>query len=174
MSAFLCDETHIQQLAAFKDHGKNNWLTFEEQPKNMAHLDALVLANENIVSIQARYSDGMGYSEQELKDYVTDCQKSVRFDNRLTLGDVAGMLHCYEYQACETNGFEKSEAKKLCNEIRYEIVKCSRTASGPKESYDGSNEALWEYTPSVMADREKTKERIKKEFFDSKKNSFSN
>jgi len=170
MSAFLCDETHIQQLAAFKDHGKNNWLTFEEQPKNMAHLDALVLANENIVSIQARYSDGMGYSEKELKDYVTDCQKSVLFDGRLTLGDVAGMLHCYEYQTEQSHGFAKSEAKKLCNEIRYEIVKCCKTAAGPKERYDGSSEALWEYTPKEMADREKTKERIRKDIIDYKKN----
>lgn len=88
------------------------------------------LAIENVRSLNARY-----------RDDSNDFQKVEPFriisPYDVELSDVLGALACYEYQACESNEWEKSFAHALIEAIRRKV--CSMIANN-----------AWEYTrPSV-------------------------
>ena len=141
MSAFLVDPDHIRQLIAFcaKD-GMNS---------NTAEATAGVLARANLESIQVRYPTSWeGFLEgrgETAEGYVELCKKPARRDMGVTLADIAGMIHCFEYQCDESKGWEKSLAKAECENIRYRLTSRLRQV--------GQADAYWEYSPGTVKDR---------------------
>lgn len=85
---------------------------------------------ENVRSLKARYSDDW-WDGQEIEPFRNICRGDVDYS------DVLGALACYEYQACESNEWDKSFAHALIQATRRKV--CSMISQNS-----------WEYTrPSV-------------------------
>lgn len=132
MSAYVVSDYHINALVtwAATRHG-NDRVTYywegrsrdvRENPKRIAS----VLYAENVRSVNARYNEcdtpsfryrpiALGYA-------------------KLTPVQVLKACNCYEYQACETDDWEQSEACAIINGIREEAV----------SALPGYEEAEWE------------------------------
>ena len=108
MSAFLVSPEHIQQLCAF--HKANSPQDHAARPT------AKILAVGNLNSIKARYparwAEFLG--DRTVDEYLRECGRVVAADTVLAEPDIAAMIHCYEYQACEVNPWERSDAWYLC------------------------------------------------------------
>ena len=104
MSAFLVSPEHIQQLCAF--HKANSPQDHAARPT------AKILAVGNLNSIKARYparwAEFLG--DRTVDEYLRECGRVVAADTVLAEPDIAAMIHCYEYQACEVNPWERSDA----------------------------------------------------------------
>lgn len=91
---------------------------------------AMLLA-ANIESIQARYPDTVAVLENapgtigEVERWAEDGPEAYEFD-RLTkrYSAVAGLklIDCFEYQACEYDGWEDSEAHRFCECLRGSLI----------------------------------------------------
>lgn len=78
------------------------------------------LLGANAKSLDARYGHhgprgGDMYDEDHVSGYVFQPEPRKAAHDA---GYLAKMLACYEYQACEFDGWEQSEAKKWCNWAR--------------------------------------------------------
>lgn len=122
MSAFICNAKHIGELVKW-------WVKYEKKhigrgcdPSEIA----TVLAEQNIRSVEYRYPDTkevggaveFGHSAVN-EGYVAECialSGSSR-GPQLTAADIFKMACCYDYQACETEDYEETQAKKIVNKI---------------------------------------------------------
>ena len=132
MSAYLVDDNHVIQLAAFvcnadqsnldhlrrhHAHGmrgdRNNPV---EQEKLATHLANVLLA-ENYRSLRARYSD-----DDEAHSVIVTLGEVMRAD-QIPPVNILHSLACYEYQACESSDWTETDAFKLCDAIRLAAIK---------------------------------------------------
>jgi hypothetical protein len=92
------------------------------------------LRRENMASLWARYpDDGLGAGGGERFRPIWSDQASV--------AEALGALRCYEYQACESDTWEKSFAYALCQALRLKL--CAQISKDH-----------WEYRrPATMAER---------------------
>jgi len=133
MSAYLCEDEHFRQLAAWlsnDDRSGLDWLARRvnyrtgtiEQGELATHI-ARILKDENIRSLGARYGEGD-------TDGANDFE--AKFIKPITLGEVLqmqnvdkGKIHmatrCYSYQACEADDWETTLAYWITTRIYYEI-----------------------------------------------------
>ena len=171
MSAFLVDPEHIRQLVNFRWHGckfyrrhvqltdGNGFSIYRMQH----HADGITLGQANLASIAARYP-----GDQEAKDredaYLRECGQETIFDKNLTLGDIASMLACFEYQSCESKEWETSHAKKWCDDLRVELCRCIREVAAPTMMINGASEAYWDYSTNKRDERLATVEARQKEY----------
>jgi len=96
--------------------------TYAINPRNTDEAAALYgrLSRENWDSLQARYPD----SGSECPEALPSVWLHRTFTQRLpllTVPDIAAAmkaLDCYEYQACEHDGWEKSDVKAWCHILR--------------------------------------------------------
>ncbi len=133
MSAFICNDYHISILAAAAANRYR--CALGATPEKVGAM----LYAANVQSIKARYpSDAKEHFEP------------FEFDNRALINslDLSGVAilkacQCFAYQACEFEGWEKSEACQMINRIRAEAI-------GRLAGYD---EAEWELTPKDTGGR---------------------
>lgn len=110
------------------ERGQGNYYKAEDR-----HLIKQELRLENQASLRARYGDDEQFDKGA--PYRPIWQDQVK------IGQALGALACYEYQACESDTWEKSYAKALCNAIRRNLC---RIVSGDN----------WEFTrPANLAER---------------------
>ena len=108
MSAWLCSDKHIFELAKFYvdkcQQYSSSRVTFQEA--------AQVLYDANCESLGARYGDDYEPIEIPLSYRPT-------IDNVFSM---AKQVDCYSYQACEFEGWEASRANEMCNSIKYNLL----------------------------------------------------
>jgi hypothetical protein len=107
VSAFVVSDEHINyMLNAFRAYRTVGGLGLTD-----AEVIAMgaMLREENNASVRWLYEGR--YPEDEGAPYTT--YRDVRVDPITTIKAV----HCYRYQACEHDGWERSEAKKWCEAL---------------------------------------------------------
>ncbi len=109
MSAFLCSDTHIFELAKYYvdncQQFANKRLTFREA--------ADVLYKANCESLGSRYGD------EEFEEQVAPELYRPTITN---IHVMAKQVDCFSYQACEFDGWEKSAAHEMCDSIKYNLL----------------------------------------------------
>lgn len=150
MSAFMVGKEHIDAMItaglAFSDYSirwdhpgyAENELTYET-----ADGVGLMLWATNLESINARYPDTLddfdnipgpvGLTPEVIAGYRWERINGVRFLDPVV---ILKAIDCYEYQSCEHDGWETSEAKAFCAALRADMI----------ERLPGYNTAPWEFT----------------------------
>lgn len=131
MSAFLCSEKHIKQLAIYAaqrgTHGarvdprylkKLPQALKEEEGANLATAYATVLLWENQRSLAARYPDDEKGPDGSIK--VSERE----YSNHEAIPTVAimKMANCYGYQACETDDYADTAAAEIIRAIKEHAI----------------------------------------------------
>lgn len=152
MSAYMVSEDTLDLLASVAGWGREGLFVYfseeilpprsalnatREQGNYYKDADSTLIKEElrleNQASLRSRYS-----AEQEF-------DKGARFrpilQGQATIAQALGALRCYEYQACESNEWNKSYAKAICDSLRRSL--CAMVSGDS-----------WEYTrPASMAQR---------------------
>lgn len=133
MSAFQCCNTHINALvaAAFGEGIKKQWFAVYNDGKRYEMTErelGELLTEENAKSIAYRYPN-----EPKADVQFVPAQPYVF---SLTPVEVLKACDCYEYQACEHPGWERSVAAACVQRIRKDYIK----------KLAGYDEAAWEIT----------------------------
>lgn len=151
MSAYIVSEDHIDYLVtAAIELGTNGGygLYWQDQrvTRNNATAFGAMLLRENIASVQRRYSD-TEYADLPgplvtpfVSEYTYRRFSASPFSGHDldTIVQVLKAVSCYEYQSCEHAGWEMSDAKRACDQIR----------SGYIYRLPGYEDAEWEvYRP---------------------------
>ena len=135
MSAYLCDDQHIKQLAAFVcavQHSDLSHIAYHfapslDKPGIQADVLATRLANilltENHRSLDSRYP---GNKDEYFGG--DDVRLMVSARDVVAALDIKPMqifkpLDCYEYQSCEASDWDETIAFRLCNFIRRQAIK---------------------------------------------------
>lgn len=134
MSAFLCDDEHLKQLAAWLCCGNHDHINrlaehvgykYADWPKpgpdfveadNLASFIATVLLRENERSLAAQYGDEMRGAK------LTVTLGEVLRMERAELAAIAKAAACYEYQACESSDYDSTLAARIVAAIRARIL----------------------------------------------------
>jgi hypothetical protein len=102
MSAFICSKLHIQTVALY----------YSNVYKLDKHLDCVKIANqlykENIKSVNFRYGENTKLS------YWRSFDDSIKKKSYIELYK---LVQCLNYQSCEHNEWESSNAYKILNEL---------------------------------------------------------
>ena len=110
MSAYLCDEQHLSAIAEILAR------TSIFRPETPEEIFPLVV-RENVRSLKARYpsypdmwegADKMAYSPQHAED--------------APLAQRLKALHCYSYQSCEHNEWERCKVRRAVREALYMVA----------------------------------------------------
>ena len=153
MSAFVVDQEHIRTLVWAGLHYSHPatlcWpiedpentptpegietlfgQTIRRLDKDTASTVGQILLSENARSVNYRYDE----DEHFVYDHGAPAH---------TAWAPVELLHalaCYEYQACETPGWHRSEARAICDALRATLVRC----------LPGYDEGPWEITPEDL------------------------
>ena len=100
MSAFICNDRHISILAHYAAHN----LSLGATP---AEIGAM-LHRENVASVNHRYS------ESTVPAFVYD---STVESLKVEPVQIIKAAHCLDYQSCEHDAWDKSEARQLLLQI---------------------------------------------------------
>lgn len=108
MSAWLCSEKHIFELAKYFTEKCQQY-----EPRKLTFASvAQYLYDENCESLATRYGD-------EYTPIFIPINYVPTVDNIFAL---AKLVDCYSYQSCEHDGWEASQAFKICKEIKYHLL----------------------------------------------------
>ena len=108
MSAWLCSEKHIFELAKYFVDNCQQYSSDKINFKAAAQF----LYDENCESLGARYGDDYNPINIPISYKPT-------IDNIFVL---AKQVDCYSYQSCEHDGWETSRAYKMCEAIKYNLL----------------------------------------------------
>ena len=127
MSAYLVEDEHVKQLAAYlcsgdrsnleriaqyhgcgfmRDHGAG-FIQFEDLATHFAN----ILLRENYRSLRARYDDA------EIPHRVKVTLGEVMRATQIPAVNVLHSVACFEYQACESDDWDQTDAYKICDQI---------------------------------------------------------
>ena len=140
MSAFLVDRACISAIVmvaqrAVRDGGES----FNVTPDDLGRM----LWRENMLSLGSRYGDAV--DEEALAGYRFGLTSALLSASPAAL---IKNLHCYSYQACEHDGWEMSDAHKLCERLESWLVgKLPGYREAPWGFSDAQSEASGEVTP---------------------------
>lgn len=163
MSAFMVDHAHIDAMltAGLDARDGVRWLTDATEDQvpgeripsgyrtldflNADHVGAMLLA-ENRRSVNYRYE------EDELEEPYTF--RPLRHSD-ITPVDILSAISCYEYQACECDDWQASEAARFCQALRLAMI-CK---------LPGYSDAPWEisrdyFTKRAAAKRDAARTRL--------------
>ena len=120
MSAWIVSKRHIDALAYWLDR-----MGIAHDKQKMGEL----LWSENHKSIRARYGD-YGYKGNYVrrpKYHYTHPQPRVTepyYDNfdPQNLDQILALVHCYNYQSCEHEGWYTSRSKRLMDRLEAQLV----------------------------------------------------
>jgi hypothetical protein len=135
MSAYICDRRHIHYLvAAAKAVGQPHGFRwhYQGQWRELDHGNRVGVANllwqENIASVKARYPGeqvdtlpGPGAGEEKRPDAfrITRADFPANFPSAaFEPAQIFKACDCYEYQSCEHEGWDTSEARAFINALR--------------------------------------------------------
>ena len=123
MSAFLMSNDEFNTIIShFIDPnnrtGEGAWLKIGDRydylsAQNSAEV-AEILRAENVRSISAKYGDG------NVEPYEFEYIPSAR---KRPVGNIIGALDCYEYQACESDDWNESNALEIVQGLRKHLLK---------------------------------------------------
>lgn len=139
MSAYIVSKVHIDALlTAALGNGAHDdalyWYTEEGGGRRVTHdtVDDVgaMLVSENVASIRARYPD----VPEDLTDapgpidnaFAVDAVKGqYRFERtrEFSTGELLAAISCYEYQSCEHDGWEGSDAQTFCRYLRESLCR---------------------------------------------------
>ena len=128
MSAYVVDKAHINAMinAGLSTHNPLTWYHSGEWHKlehGNADVVGQMLLDENIRSVCARYED----SEVTNLPGRTNAEYLIPFKFRLgyalPLAVAIKQIHCYEYQSCETEDWEQTEAHALCRALEGKLIR---------------------------------------------------
>lgn len=105
MSAWLCNEEHIYELAHFY---VKNCQRYKQDKKTVRQV-ARILWDANNESLAARYGDDYTPMKPNMADYVPVVKNPFH---------MAKLADCLDYQSCEFDGWEKSKAFAILKEVR--------------------------------------------------------
>jgi hypothetical protein len=133
MSAYVVSDTHIDAMLTVIAHGPVNserdaqqwrdamrWANVlpdansEPKPEQLTRIGAMLL-RENIASVEARYPQDKG----KLGDAAAYLYHVA---DRPNVVEAFKLIDCYEYQACEHDGWKTSAAAALCNKLRGNLI----------------------------------------------------
>jgi hypothetical protein len=138
MSAFMVSKNQIDAIIAVvacgPSHSEKDARRWEDSmkwadilPRTEDPLGELgnVLIHENILSINARYPDTVGTPERLpgpcepywLVPYVFHSPARIP-----TVVEALKLIDCYEYQSCEHDGWKTSQAKRVCEKLRGNLI----------------------------------------------------
>lgn len=124
MSAFIMSDDEISVIVSYfvhtkaTIHGEGAWLKIGDKYDylNYDHAAevAKILKDENIRSVNARYNDDSA-SEFNFEYDPTAHKRPV--------GNIIGALDCLEYQSCETDDWETTNAYEIIQGLRKHLLK---------------------------------------------------
>lgn len=138
MSAFLVTSDHIAILASyaamhdavyrtFCQHGNGHTETAERLAER--------LAKANMQSMMDRYGDeGCGDPDAYLRDCIAKVRKYI-YRTPVDHLDIWGMVGCFEYQACEADGWMESAARTQCEWIKDAAIRKHAASKGREIAY---------------------------------------
>lgn len=140
MSAFTVHRDHIDLLVTASIYGgpHNRGLRFFHDGEHHrfdrleANLLGTILLEQNVASVCARYD---GYADVDPYQYREVANVGGGENAFIPWGHVLRALSCYEYQSCETDDWNESIAKAICDALRLKV--CDRI---------GGADAPWEWT----------------------------
>lgn len=151
MSAFICDQEHIKQLALYAaapgrraihpEYFRHPGLkpladgTQNSTGNSAATFYANILYRENFRSVEARYPEDAPFGQLGQPDAITITRLDVQ-DPALSAADIISMCNCLEYQSCETDDWASTAAYELLAAIRKKAI----------SMLPGMDGAYWEYT----------------------------
>ena len=129
MSAYLCDDRHLIQLAAYLFSGKpsdNRHYLYRLDPGETlgssatagASAAANILLKANLKSLHDRYGDAEWSDGQELEVQSSDIYAMRESDP----AKIAKAVKCYDYQACEATDWTESQAFEISGWIKNKIL----------------------------------------------------
>lgn len=143
MSAFVVSHKHINTLLSYANRQRNPlhfYLSGEvvlraDQVDDLQRAAEILLA-ENYRSVYARYPDTR-HNPSKIPGLVAEAGKDITFN--FVLGDVSAVqilkaCQCYDYQACETEDYDQSDAKRIIDRLQSEAI----------HRLSGYEEAKWE------------------------------
>lgn len=144
MSAFVVSHKHINSILTYANRQRfapHIRLADGETVLNLSDVKDLqraaeIMLAENVLSVQARYPDTID-NPQNMPGVITEvgCQIKFRFISKpLNAVQVLKALQCYDYQACETDDYEHSNAYRIVESIRSLAI----------SNLPGYEEAKWE------------------------------
>lgn len=134
-SAYLVSKKHIDVIVAARHPSKPGAENLPRPSKDawagtvFDHMNdnalGQMLWDENQKSVSSRYSGSRPEVRKDMN--VGEPAPRYRFNmprEKLTHAVVLKAIHCYEYQACEHEGWSSSDAKKYCEELTNVLIKC--------------------------------------------------
>lgn len=110
MSAWLCEEEHIYEMAHYFV-AKCQQYTSREEKLTIVQV-AIELWAANNRSLNARY--GAGHVTMKVLSHYHPIVKNPFH--------MAKLVDCFSYQSCEYDGWEKSRAYKMCESMHYNLL----------------------------------------------------
>ena len=108
MSAFMLSKTHIDALVTYATGG-GPYRVSGEDPQKLGKM----LWEQNHRSVNWRYRDNAPVPPYRYSPYIKPLQAVA----------VLKMCDCYDYQSCETDDYEKTDAARLIDAIRGKAVR---------------------------------------------------
>jgi len=105
MSAYVVDDDHIDFLVSFAIAARLS----NEDPQTLG--DRLLAQNTRSVNERYRAND------------VNPSYRFTQFTGPMTSVEVLKACDCYDYQACETDDYDQTEAHELIAKIRSEAIR---------------------------------------------------
>jgi hypothetical protein len=136
MSAFMVCKSHIDQLVNVAYYGpkkvpiqSDHWYRpyFRDRELNNDQLNDLgeMFVKENLSSIHSRYPDTLTILDDTpgpRKQYWLAPYVFERPSRRMTAVEALKAISCYEYQSCEHEEWERSEAHRFCETLRDSLI----------------------------------------------------
>ncbi|KKN76504.1 hypothetical protein LCGC14_0370130 [marine sediment metagenome] len=119
MSAYIVNKGHINAMLNSRIQSRYGarWYHGEWHELTPINADAVgqMLLDENIKSVMSRYED------RTITDLPGSAEYLIPFKHRFTevpsAIEAIKLTHCYEYQSCEHEEWEASEAKAFCSAL---------------------------------------------------------
>jgi len=156
MSAYIVDKKHIQYLVGamlsrriVQNYGFSYWNGTERiavragDYEQAAHIGT-ILWQENVKSVNARYSDAT-----DLEAYQITPDEVGNYWDEFDPVQVIKACHCLDYQSCEHEGWQASDAKAILTRL----IKCACNAlAGYDKAQWGAPETAKEKSDRVRAE----------------------
>lgn len=152
MSAYLVSDNHINVIVSYFAHeiqGKGLYCKVNGEyayltPENAKYV-AYELYRENVRSVDRRYNE---HNSDELYNFeylrhVKDVYNPL---------EISGALDCLEYQSCERDDYNRSEAYRLLHNMRKHLLRQMADRKYGNEttwSIDKVKPAKYEYLPGL-------------------------
>lgn len=122
MSAFLVGDYHINCLLTFAKHNDAYLYTkgvycgkLSKAQKDELSRIGQILTNENNRSINHRYKETKQPETYQFKEILNRRFKPI---------EILKACQCFDYQACETDDYETTNAKDIVQRIRLCAIRC--------------------------------------------------